>query len=292
MTRQGIVLEGGGMRGMFTCGITDVLMEHDIWFDALVGVSAGILFGCNYKSGQIGRGLRYNLRFKDDKRYMSWQSLWKTGDYVNTEFAYHTLPETLDPFDKDAFRNNPMEFYVTCTDIIAGKPVYQRIDEIAGDAMEWFRATASMPIFARPVQIGSLTLLDGGLSDSIPLQFLQNKGCEKNLVVLTQPMGYRKKKSKATPLIKLFTRKYPQVTELMKTRHEAYNKQLDYIEQQVAQGNTFVLAPRQGLGIGRIEQNEKKMRMVYEHGRQTALQNIGPLKEFLNQKYTDSPNTL
>ena len=281
--KHGIILEGGGMRGMFTCGVLDVLMEHGIEFDALAGVSAGVLFGCNYKSRQPGRGLRYNLRFKNDKRYMSWQSLWKTGDYVNAEFSYHTLPEVLDPFDKESYKRNPMKFYVTCTDIVSGKPVYKRIDEIDGDAMEWFRASASMPIFARPVTIGNYILLDGGITDSIPLKFIQDEGVEKNLVVLTQPLGYRKKPSKAIPLIKLFTRKYPRVTELMRIRHVMYNKQLDYIEEQVLAGNTMVICPKQALGIGRIEQDEKKMRFVYEQGRNIALENIAQIKSFTKE---------
>ena len=225
----GIVLEGGGMRGIFTSGILDVLMEKGIRFDALAGVSAGVLFGCNYKSLQPGRGLRYNILFKDDKRYMSWQSLWEATD----------------------------------------------------EAMDWFRASASMPIFAKPVELEGHVLLDGGISDSIPLQFLQDKGYDKNLVVLTRPKGYRKKPSHGIPLIRLFTRKYPKVAALMRTRHRRYNEEVEYIEQQAETGNTFVLYPEYPLNIGRIEQNEQKMIAIYNHGREVALKHLSELKKFL-----------
>jgi len=280
---NGIVLEGGGMRGIFTCGILDVLMERGIRFDALAGVSAGVLFGCNYKSLQPGRGLRYNLQFKDDKRYMSWQSLWETGNYVNADFAYYVIPTYLDPFDREAFSDNPMKFYVVCTDIVTGEPVYKPIDEASDDMMDWFRASASMPIFAKPVELEGHVLLDGGISDSIPLQFIQNEGYKRNLVVLTQPKGYRKKPSHIIPLIKLFTRKYPKVAELMRTRHDRYNDQVDYVEQQAKTGDTLVLYPEHPLNIGRIEQNEEKMIAIYNHGRDVALKHLPELKKFLEK---------
>ncbi len=281
---HGIILEGGGMRGIFTCGVLDVLMENCILFDALAGVSAGILFGCNYKSLQPGRGLRYNLLFKDDKRYMSWKSFLETGDYVNTEFAYHTIPTYLDPFDFEAFSKNPMKFYVICTDIVTGKPVYKLIDETTENAMDWFRASASMPIFAKPVELEGHVLLDGGIANSIPLRFLQERGYKKNLVVLTQPKGYRKKPSRVVPLIKLFTRKYPKVAELMKVRHKMYNNEIKYVEQEVEKGTTFTLYPDKPLNIGRIEQNEEKMRSIYAQGRKVAQNNLSKLKSFLEME--------
>ena len=280
---NGIVLEGGGMRGIFTSGILDVMMEKGIRFDALAGVSAGVLFGCNYKSLQPGRGLRYNILFKDDKRYMSWQSLWKTGNYVNADFAYYVIPTYLDPFDREAFSSNPMKFYVVCTDIVTGEPVYKLVEEATDEAMDWFRASASMPIFAKPVELEGHVLLDGGISDSIPLQFLQDKGYDKNLVVLTRPKGYRKKPSHGIPLIRLFTRKYPKVAALMRTRHRRYNEEVEYIEQQAETGNTFVLYPEYPLNIGRIEKNEQKMIAIYNHGREVALKHLSELKKYLEK---------
>ena len=167
--KTGIVLEGGGMRGMYTCGILDVLMENRIYLDGMVGVSAGIAFGCNYKSRQRGRALRYNVRFARDKRYSGIMSLLKTGNYYNAYFAYKLVPTHYDVFDYNVFEDAPMECYAVCFDVNTGEGVYQRLEHVNDDFFEWIRASASMPVVARPVQVGGRLLLDGGLADSIPL---------------------------------------------------------------------------------------------------------------------------
>ena len=193
--KYGIVLEGGAMRGLFTAGVTDVLMEEGITFDGAVGVSAGAAFGCNIKSNQPGRAVRYNLRFCNDKRYCSKRSLIKTGDLFNAEFCYHTVPEKLDPFDFKAYETSKMEFYIVCTDVLTGKPVYHRSSKMDRSGLEWLRASASLPLVSRIVEADGRKLLDGGISDSIPLRFMESVGYEKNIVVLTQPRDYRKKKT-------------------------------------------------------------------------------------------------
>ncbi|MDE6062000.1 MAG: patatin family protein, partial [Duncaniella sp.] len=230
--KTGLVLEGGAMRGLFTAGVIDVMMENGIEFDGLVGVSAGSSFGCNYKSRQPGRVLRYNLRFGKDPRYMGLRSLLTTGDLVGAEFAYHTLPLELDIFDIATFEENPMEFHLVCTDVQTGEPVYYRMDKVDYDSLEWLRASASMPIVTRPVRVsdGSV-LLDGGISDSIPLAYFQRDGYARNVVVLTQPLDYRKKPAKKW-LFSLFMRRYPDIVEAMGRRHEMYNAQLDYVHEQ------------------------------------------------------------
>ena len=161
----GLVLEGGGLRAMFTGGVLDVFMQNNIRFDATVGVSAGVLFGCNYKSNQPGRALRYNIRFKDNPEYMSWKSLFRTGNYVNERFSYHLLPHVNDPMDFEAYRENPMKFYAVCTDIEEGCPVYHEIDDADGNGLRWMQASASMPVFAKPVEIDGRHYLDGGITD-------------------------------------------------------------------------------------------------------------------------------
>ena len=167
--KRGLVLEGGAMRGLFTAGVIDVMMEHGIDFDGMVGVSAGSSFGCNFKSRQPGRVLRYNLRFGRDPRYMGLRSLLKTGNLVGAEFAYHVLPLELDIFDSQTFESNPMEFYMVCTDVSTGETVYHRMDKVDYDSLEWLRASASMPVVTRPVKVNDgRLLLDGGISDSIP----------------------------------------------------------------------------------------------------------------------------
>ena len=197
---RGLILEGGAMRGMFTCGALDVFMEQGIVFDGMIGVSAGAVFGCNYKSRQPGRALRYNKRYCADKRYCSFDSLLRTGDLYNAEFCYHTLPTELDVFDTAAFQKNPMAFYVTCTDVTTGKAVYHRCDNGDGEDILWMRASASMPLVSRVVEIGEEKLLDGGIADSVPLEYMESLGYRGNVVILTQPLDYMKKPNNLVPL--------------------------------------------------------------------------------------------
>lgn len=279
--KRGLVLEGGGMRGLFSEGFFDVMQEHGITVDGMIGVSSGALFGCNFKSHQIGRGLRYNIRFKDDPRYMGWGSFLRTGNIVNAEFAYHTMPMELDIFDIPAFEADPMEFYLACTDIQTGQPVYRQIDQVEDATLEWFRATSSMPIVSIPVEIDGMKLLDGGLVDCIPLQHFQEIGYERNIVILTRPKGYQKKPNKMIPLFRLFHHKYPKIAECMKHRHEMYNAQLQYIEEQAEKGNVLVIYPDHPLEIGRIELDEPKLRAIYQHGREKAQSMLEDVKRFL-----------
>lgn len=281
--KTGLVLEGGGLRGMFTNGILDVFHRNGITFDGMVGVSAGVLFGCNYKSHQPGRAYRYNLKYKDDPQYMSWESWRKTGDFVNTDFSYRVLPRFLDPFDFDAYRNNPMKFYAVCTDIEEGRPVYHEIPDADGDGLTWMRASSSMPIFANPVKIGYHTYLDGGITDSIPLAFMQNKGYAKNIVIMTQPKGFRKKKAHLWLILRLFLRKYPKVADMMAKRHIMYNDQLDYIESEEQKGNILVICPDNKLDIGRLTLDEDKMKTVYEQGVKKAVEFLPQVKAFLRK---------
>lgn len=278
--KNGLVLEGGGLRGLFTAGILDVMMEHNIEPDGIIGVSAGATFGCNYKSKQPGRALRYNINFKDDPRYMGFKSLITTGDLVNNEFSYHTLPRELDVFDNETYRKNPTEFYVVCTNVDTGKAVYKRIDSMDDHHLDWLRASASLPVVSKPVSIDGYRLLDGGMADSIPLAYFQSIGYERNIVILTQPKGFKKKKPAIYPLMKLFLRKTPKIAEAMAKRHIMYNKELDYIDEQEKLGNTLLLYPDNELPIGRIEQNEKKMKNVYNMGRKLAEENIKKIKDF------------
>ena len=279
--KKGLVLEGGAMRGLFTAGVLDVLMENKIEFDSCIGVSAGAAFGCNFKSGQIGRAIRYNTRFCKDKRYCSVRSLIKTGDIFGAEFCYHTIPEKLDKFDIEAYDNSDIEFYVVCTDVYTGKPVYHLCDKVDNDAYEWFRASASMPMVSKPVKVGGMTLLDGGMSDSIPLEFMVNKGLDKNLVILTQPRVYTKEKASAMGLMKLSLRKYPNMIKCIANRHEMYNKQREYVFEKEKSGEAFIICPEEKLPIGRIEHDEAVLRKVYEIGRKTAEKNLDRLIAYL-----------
>lgn len=279
--KKGLILEGGAMRGMFTAGAMDVMMEHGIEFDGAVGVSAGAAFGCNYKSRQIGRALRYNKRFCRDKRYCSLRSLLRTGNLYNTDFAYREVPLNLDVFDFATYRSNPMEFYVVCTDIETGNPVYHRYDGYHDHGFDWIRASASMPLVSRVVEIEGQKLLDGGIADAIPLQFFRDKGYDKNIVILTQPADYRKKKTSALPLIRLMYRRYPQLVKAMATRHEMYNRTLEYIAAQEAAGHALVIRPEQPLPVERVERNPDNLQAAYEIGRAAAAAGLENIRAFL-----------
>lgn len=281
IVKTGIVLEGGGMRGMYTCGILDVLMENQIYVDGMVGVSAGIAFGCNYKSRQAGRALRYNVRFSRDRRYSGIMSLLKTGNYYNAHFAYHLVPRHYDVFDYDAFEDSPMECYAVCFDVKSGKGVYQRLDRVNDDFFEWIRASASMPVVAKPVEVGGRLLLDGGLADSIPLEFMMSKGYERNIVILTREEGYRKTAEHGMWLMKPLLRKLPKVIEALQHRPAMYNKQLQQVREQERKGTAFVFRPLKPLNVSRTTHDAAEMNRVYQQGREEALQRLDELKKFL-----------
>lgn len=279
--QKGLVLEGGAMRGMFSAGVMDVLMENGITFDGVVGVSAGAVFGCNYKSEQIGRTIRYNMKYIKNPEYCSIRSLIKTGDIFGRDFCYNRIPNELDKFDNDTFMKNPLKFYVVATDINTGKALYKRIDSADEEGLEYMRASASMPLVSKPIEIDGKKLLDGGIADSVPLEFFVNKGYDKNLVVLTQPKGYVKKKNSLLPLMKLTLRKYPKLIEAMANRHILYNSQIKYAEQAETSGKAFIIRPKEKLPIGRLEKNPETLKKVYDLGRKQALENLEKIKEYL-----------
>ena len=281
--KYGLVMEGGAMRGLFTAGVTDVLMENGIVFDGAIGVSAGACFGCNYKSGQRGRAIRYNLRFCRDKRYCSVYSLLRTGDMFGAEFCYHTMPDELDIFDYNEYNKNPMEFYVVCTDVETGKPVYKRLNTLDSEKLEWIRASASMPLASRIVEIDGRKLLDGGISDSIPLGFMERHGYDRNIVILTQPRDYEKKDSKSFSLIKRAYKKYPSLVKTYENRPKMYNEQLKYIRQSESEGKAYVIAPPAPLPIGHVEHNPDKLLEVYRIGRNTAMKYLDEIMKFMGK---------
>lgn len=279
----GLVLEGGAMRGLFSAGVIDVMMEHNLYPDGLVGVSAGAAFGCNVKSRQIGRCIRYNKRFAHDWRYCSIRSLFVTGDIFGGEYCYHTLPEKLDPFDKNTFDSSPMEFYAVCTDVDTGKAHYQLLTKADEECYEWIRASASMPVAARIVDINGKHWLDGGIADSIPLRFMKERGYRHNIVVLTQPRDFVKKPGSMNPLVNLVLRKYPEFVKASNHRHIMYNEELDYVRQEEATGHALVIAPPEKLPIGHICHDETVMQQTYEIGRAEAERKLEDLRKMFDQ---------
>ena len=278
--KRGLVLEGGAMRGLFTCGITDVMMEHDIWPDGLISVSAGAAFGCNYKSRQPGRAIRYNKRFARDSRYSGIGSWIRTGDYFNAEFSYHTVPTTYEIFDDKAFEQNPMEFIAICTDVTTGKGVYKRLMKAGPTTNDWIRASASMPLASRIVELEGYKLLDGGVADSIPLAYAEQHDYDRNVVILTQPDGYQKKHLVLMPLMRIALRKYPEMIKAMDRRHVMYNEQLEYVRQAEAEGRCLVIRPDTKIPIGHVSHDPEQMERVYQMGREMGQRRLEDIKSF------------
>jgi predicted patatin/cPLA2 family phospholipase len=281
-TKKGLILEGGSMRGMFSCGIIDVFLENGITFDGAVGVSAGAVFGCNLKSKQKGRALRYNKMFCKDKRYASMRNFIKTGDVYGADFCYHEIPDRLDVFDRETFASNPMEFYIVATDIETGRPVYHKCKDGGEEDLLWMRASASMPLASKIVEIGDRKLLDGGMADSIPVKFLERRGYDRNIAILTQPLDFEKKKNKYLGLIRVVYRKFPNLIKSMATRHLRYNRTTAYIRERELSGELFVIRPPEALNIGSVEHNPDELDRVYEIGRKVALERLDEIKAWLS----------
>ena len=280
--KYGLVLEGGAMRGLFTSGVLDVLMEHGVTFDGAVGVSAGAVFGCNFKSNQPGRVLRYNLRFCRDPRYCSLRSWARTGDLYGADFCYRAIPDELDPFDREAYAANPMDFTVVCTDAETGRPVYHSCPTGDEHDLVWMRASASMPLASRVVEVDGYRLLDGGVADSIPIRHAQEMGYDKCVVILTQPRGYVKEKNKALPLMRAALRKYPMLVSAMARRQDVYNASTAYLRREDRAGRVFILCPEAALDIGKTEHDPEKIQLAYDEGRLVGEKRLPALLEFLN----------
>ena len=268
------------MRGMFTCGILDVFLEQGLTFAAAAGISAGAVFGCNFKSRQAGRPIRYNKKYCRDPRYCSFRSLFTTGDLYGADFCYRELPDILDPFDRETFKANPLRFYAGATDVATGGCVFHLCEDGGEEDMRWFRASASMPVVSRPVPIGGREYLDGGIADAVPYRYMESLGYTRNVIILTQPRGYRKKKT-STILLKPFLRKYPKLLEAMERRPDMYNRQMEELDRMEASGSALVIRPPEPLNIGHTEKNPGELERVYQIGRQTALSRLPEVRAWL-----------
>lgn len=279
--KTGLVLEGGSVRGIYTAGVLDVFLEHNISFDGVIGVSAGAIHGCSYLSGQHGRSIRYYMKYCGDPRFMSFRSLLKTGDLVGEEFCYHEIPEKLDIYDNEAFLRNGVPFYAVCSNVETGKPEYLQLTDMFGD-IDILRASASMPYVSRIVELNGKKYLDGGSTDSIPVDAFRAMGYEKNVVVLTRDIGYRKK-PELRGLAKLMYRKYPAFAKVQADRYLHYNRQVERVLELEKEGSIFVIRPSAPPAIGRMESDPEKVRQHYNKGREDALKCLPALQEWLQK---------
>lgn len=280
MGKTGLVLEGGAMRGIYTAGVLDVLMEHEITVDGVIGVSAGAVHGCSFVSGQHGRSIRYYMKYMSDPRFMSFRSLLRTGNLVETKFCYHELPEKLDVFDFDGFEKSKTDFYVTCTNVETGKAEYIHMENMR--KIDYVRASASMPLVSQIVEINGKKYLDGGVADSIPVDAFRAMGYEKNVVVLTRPEQYRKKPADMR-LVRMAYRKYPAFVKAMENRSFQYNRTVERIRELERKGEIVVIRPTRDPAIGRMEKDPQKVQAVYDLGRADALKKLAQTERFLSR---------
>ena len=277
--KTGLVLEGGGFRGIYTAGVLDVFMENGISFEGVIGVSAGAIHGCSYLSAQKGRSIDYYTKYCNDWRFMSIKSFIKTGNVVGVDFAYHELPEKLVPYDYKAFDNCGVPFYVTVTNLETGKPEYIKINDMLAD-IDYLRASASLPYFSQIVEINANKYLDGGCADSIPIKAFQNMGYKRNVIVLTRHDGYVKKQEHGV-FAKLLYRKYPEFVKTLLGLQERYNQTLEYIKALEKNGEIFVIRPSVPLTIGRMEHDSVRVREVYDIGASDARREMQKLNDWL-----------
>ena len=277
--KTGLVLEGGAMRGIYTAGVLDIFMDNNIKIDGIVGVSAGILFGVNYISKQKGRVIRYNKKYVKDKRYMGIRSLITTGNIVNKDFAYYEIPFKLDIFDEETFEKSETEIYAGVTNIETGKSEYIKIENVLKQ-MEVMRATSAMPFVSKIVDIDGKKYLDGGISDSIPVNYCKRLGYDKIIVVLTRPIEYRKKKTSKLPA-KIIYKKYPNLVNSINSRYRNYNNTVEEIIRMENNKEIFVIRPSKLINVKRIEKNVDKLQEIYNLGIEDCNNNLNRLKYFL-----------
>ncbi|MCC9859273.1 patatin family protein [Streptococcus agalactiae] len=279
MLSVGLVLEGGGMRGLYTAGVLDAFLDAGIKIDGIVSVSAGALFGVNFVSRQRERALRYNKKYLSHPKYMSLRSWFRTGNFVNKDFTYYEVPMKLDVFDDEAFKKSSIDFYVVATEMTSGKPEYFKIDSVF-EQMEILRASSALPVVSKMVDWQGKKYLDGGLSDSIPVDFARGLGFDKLIVVMTRPLNYQKKPSSGR-LYKTLYRKYPNFVKTASNRYQQYNNSLEKVMSLEKTGDLFAIRPSKSLVIGRLEKNPDKLDSIYQLGMKDAKSVMPELNSYL-----------
>lgn len=268
MGRIGLVLEGGGMRGLYTAGVMDVFMEHNFLPQVICGTSAGVTFGVNLPSGQRGRVLRYNLKYLGKKEYISLHSLLTTGNMINVPFAYGRLPFELDPFDEAAYEASGVEYYATVTNVRTGQAEYIRLENCERQ-MDVIRASASLPFVSRKVWLDGVPYLDGGIVDNIPLKKCLECGCDKIVVVLTHPDGYVRNEHYSL-MARLCYPFHRQFIRALDTRNDRYNSYMEKILKLEAEGRIYVIRPSRNVQVGRLESDPSRIQAVYDLGVEDA----------------------
>lgn len=281
MINAGLILEGGGMKGIYTAGVLDFFLDKNLSFASYYGVSAGACTLCSFLSGQRGRGRDVMLDYLTDKHYMGFYSLATTGDIFGADMNFNLVPNYLNPYDYEAFGRHEGKAYAVVTDIESGEAFYKELTDMYED-IDYVRASSALPLVSKNVKIAGHKYLDGGIADSIPIKRSEADGNIKNIVVMTKPEGFRREPEKILKLIKARYRNYPKVYELMRDRHIAYNETMDYIEAKAAAGELFLIRPGTDLEIGRLEKDPEKLNVLYEEGYKDAQSGYEAMMDYLN----------
>lgn len=267
MKNVGLVLEGGGMRGVYTAGVLEYFLDQGLFFPYIVGVSAGACNGASYVSRQKGRNYQVTIGLVNHPDYISYKNLFTKKELFGMKFIFHDVPKTHVPFDYETFAKVPQKFFIGATDCHTGKPVYfEKSSCIGEDLSNVLQASSSLPLMAPVVTYNGMDLLDGGISDPIPIKKAISDGFEKSVVILTRNLGYQKEKQRFGWMFHRLYRNYPKIVEAMQKRHENYNSTLKFIEEEEKKGKLFVFRPSIPLKVGRIERNKEKLTKLYELG--------------------------
>lgn len=282
MNKIGLILEGGGMRGIYTAGVLDFFIEKNIEVDITIGVSAGSCHASSYLSKQYKRAYNATVDYINDKRYLSFSNLIKTGSIFGMDFMFNKIPNELNVYDYDTFAKSKSKFVVVATNCETGSPEYFELKDLKKDII-YMQASCSIPMFANIVEIDDFKLVDGGVSDSIPIEYALNQGYKKNIVVLTRDITYKKNKQKFLPIVNRKYKKYPNLVKAIENRHLNYNKSLNLINKLEKDGDVLVIRPKKPVNVSQIEKNAKKLTALYEEGYDDAKELYDKILDFIKK---------
>lgn len=277
--KTGLVLEGGGMRGIYTVGALDVFMDNQIRFDYVIGVSAGAGNAASYISGQRGRGYRVDTAYVHDRRYIGIDPILHKKSVFGLDFIYDTIPQELEPFDYDAFHANTSEFVTVVTDAETGEAVYFGKEKIIGKDFTVMKASAALPMFTPPVEFEGRKYFDGGVADSIPVERALQDGCERLVIVLTRPHGFQKKPEAMRSAYTRILKAYPNVIRTLDERHNRYNSSLDLCYQLEKEGKAVVIAPEYPLTVDKFSTDTEKLEHCYYEGMRDCTAELKRIQE-------------
>lgn len=290
MKSIGLVLEGGGMRGVYTAGVLEYFMEHDLYFPYVIGVSAGACNAASYLSRQKGRNRKVTIDYVNHPEYLSYKNLVRKKQLFGMDLIFNEIPTKREPFDFEAFASTTEQFIVGTTDTYTGEPIYFHNEKDPEQLLSILRASSSLPFMAPPVEIQERLLLDGGIADPIPVFKSESDGNTLNVVVLTRNAGYRKQRSKFTWLIKRLHKKNPALATAINTRYERYNKTLEHIEANPER--YFVIQPSQPLEVDRIERSKDRLSALYDQGYEDTRKHHATLQEWLGKSAQRSEKSI